>query len=161
MSCNCNNMGSSCSGCGSGAVMIATMQQGDTFPVYSKPYNDEEIKLLDNGWDYIMCFRDYKGNLLLKASLKGGRITVDGTMYVLRVEHAESMKMLGKVYVETTVTSDNESNVYHGDRIFTMQFEPRKNNEIIPGGDTPAPEPTPQVEIATEEEIDAITEDWQ
>ena len=159
MSCNCNNMGSSCGGCGNDCGVLATMQTGDTFPVYFDFLNDEESSMLAEGYNLIAAMRDYKGELILRGSTDGGRITRDDDYYVLTVTHAESLKMVGKVYLELTLTANEENDIYHGDRIITVEFEPRKNNELVPGGDTPVPDPA--VEIATREEIDAITEDWQ
>ena len=159
MSCNCNNMGSTCGGCGRGNGVIATMQTGDTFPVYFDVLDDEESAMLAEGYNLIAAMRDYKGELILRGSTDGGRITREDDYYVLTVTHAESLLMVGKVYIELTLTADNENDIYHGDRIITVEFEPRQNNELVPGGDTPVPDPT--VEIATMEEIDAITENWQ
>ena len=158
MSCNCNNMGSTCGGCGRGGV-IATMQTGDTFPVYLAYKDDDVLSALQSGWNIIAAFYNYKGELILRGSTDGGRITREDDCYVLTVTHAESLLMVGKVYLELTLTADNENDIYHGDRIITIEFEPRKNNELVPGGDTPVPDPA--VEIATREEIDAITENWQ
>ena len=152
-------MGSTCGGCGRGNGVIATMQTGDTFPVYLDVLDDEESSMLAEGYNLIAAMRDYKGELILRGSTDGGRITRDDDYYVLTVTHAESLLMVGKVYIELTLTADNENDIYHGDRIITVEFEPRQNNELVPGGDTPVPDPT--VEIATMEEIDAITENWQ
>ena len=156
---NCNCNGGGCGGCGRGNGVIATMQTGDTFPVYFDFLNDEESSMLAEGYNLIAAMRDYKGELILRGSTDGGRITREDDCYVLTVTHAESLLMVGKVYLELTLTADNENDIYHGDRIITVEFEPRKNNELVPGGDTPVPDPT--VEIATREEIDAITENWQ
>ena len=152
-------MGSTCGGCGRGNGVIATMQTGDTFPVYFDVLDDEESAMLAEGYNLIAAMRDYKGELILRGSTDGGRITREDDYYVLTVTHAESLLMVGKVYIELTLTADNENDIYHGDRIITVEFEPRQNNELVPGGDTPVPDPT--VEIATMEEIDAITENWQ
>ena len=160
MSCNCNNMGSTCGGCGRGNGVIATMQTGDKFPVYFDFLNDEESSMLAEGYNLIAAMRDYKGELILRGSTDGGRITREDDYYKLEVAHAESLKMVGKVYLELTLTANEENDIYHGDRIITIVFEPRQNNELVPGGDTPMPEPTPDMQIATEEEIDAITEGW-
>lgn len=159
MGCTCNNSGS-CGGCGRNTCgYIATMQTGDTFPVYFDVLDDEESAMLAEGYNLIAAMRDYKGELILRGSTDGGRITREDDCYVITVTHAESLLMVGKVYLELTLTANEENDIYHGDRIITIVFEPRKNNELVPGGDTPVPDPA--VEIATREEIDAITEDWQ
>lgn len=161
MSCNCNNIGSTCGGCGRGNGVLATMQTGDTFPVYLDFLNDEESAMLAEGYNLIAAMRDYKGELILRGSTDGGRITREDDYYKLEVAHAESLKMVGKVYLELTLTANDEQDIYHGDRIITIEFEPRQNNELVPGGDTPMPEPTPcpEAEIATNTDIDNIMED--
>jgi hypothetical protein len=135
------------------------MQTGDSFDVYFDMLDDEESAMLAEGYNLIAAMRDYKGELILKGSTDGGRITREDDYYKLEVAHAESLKMVGKVFLELTLTANEEADIYHGDRIITVEFEPRQNNELVPGGDTPVPDPA--VEIATREEIDAITEDWQ
>lgn len=157
---NCNCNGGGCGGCGRGNGVLATMQTGDTFPVYFDVLDDEESSMLAEGYNLIAAMRDYKGELILRGSTDGGRITREDDYYVLTVTHAESLLMIGKVYLELTLTANEENDIYHGDRIITVEFEPRQNNELVPGGDTPMPEPTPDMEIATREEIDAITEGW-
>ena len=158
MSCNCNNTGSSCGGCGNDCGALARKETGDTFDVYLDYLDDEQSSVLEAGYNLIAAIRDYKGDLILRGSTKGGRITRNDGYYVLSVTHAESLLMVGKVYLELTLTANNETDIYHGNRIVKIEFVPRRNNELVPGGDTPIPEPT--AEIETEEEIDAITEDW-
>ena len=137
--CNCNNMGSSCGGCGRGNGVIATMQQGDTFPVYLAYKDDDVLSALENGWNIIAAFYNYKGELICEKRTARGEITVneDG-VYVFKVTHDESVKMLGKVGVEltltevpTTIHDQKDRNVYHGDKIVSVAFEPRMNNNLV------------------------------
>ena len=134
MSCNCNNMGSTCGGCGRGNGVIATMQTGDTFPVYLLYKEDDIQAQIGEGQDIIMAFYDYKGNRLLVCSTDNGRIalTEDG-YYVASITHDESMIMVGKVHIELTITdkSVNPTGVDHGDPVPTTAFSPRMNNEIV------------------------------
>lgn len=139
MSCNCNNMGSTCGGCGRGNGVIATMQTGDTFPVYLAYKDDDVLSALQSGWNIIAAFYNYKGELICEKRTERGEITIneDG-IYKFKVTHKESMKMLGKVGIELTlieapitIHSMKDRNVYHGDKIVSVSFEPRMNNKLV------------------------------
>ena len=123
-------MGSSCGGCGRGNGVIATMQTGDTFPVYLLYKEDDVLSALQQGWNIIAAFYNYKGELICEKMTARGEITVneDG-FYVFKVTHEESVKMLGKVGVELTLTHNDD--VYHGDKIVSVAFEPRMNNSLV------------------------------
>ena len=136
---NCNCNGGGCGGCGRGNGVIATMQQGDTFPVYLAYKDDDVLSALENGWNIIAAFYNYKGELICEKRTARGEITVneDG-VYVFKVTHDESVKMLGKVGVEltltevpTTIHDQKDRNVYHGDKIVSVAFEPRMNNNLV------------------------------
>jgi len=130
MSCNFNNMGSTCGGCGRGNGVIATMQTGDTFPVYLDYKDDDVLSALQSGWNIIAAFYNYKGELICEKRTERGEITVneDG-IYVFKVTHEESLNMLGKVGVELTLTQGDD--VYHGDKVVSVGFEYRRNNDIV------------------------------
>lgn len=134
MNCNCNNMGSSCGGCGRGNGVLATMQTGDTFPVYLAYKEDDIEAALGAGESILMAVYDYKGNRAMTFSTAEGNITLteDG-YYKLMVTHEQSMMLVGKAYIELTITDEGQTPlaVYHGDKVTTMEFEPRRNNEIV------------------------------
>ena len=131
MSCNCNNMGSCEGGCG-GAVMIATMQQGDTFPVYMSLKNDNAAAVLSKSQNLIIAFWDYKKQLICRGSTSDGSVIQgENGLYTYLVSHRDSVKMVGKVYIETTITDGGGVQVYHGDKVVSVVFEPRMNNEIV------------------------------
>ena len=135
MSCNCNNMGSSCGGCGSGNGVLATMQTGDSFPVYLLYKEDDIEAYLTKSDDIIIAFYDYKRDLVMKGSISDGRVKQfnegEDYQYIVNVTHKESLRMVGKVFVELTITEGNGKKVYHGDKVVTVSFEPRMNNTII------------------------------
>ena len=122
MSCNCNIYDK----CG----FFATMQTGDTFPVYLAYKNDDVLSALEQGMNIIAAFYNYKGQLICEKRTDRGEITVneDG-IYQFKVTHEESMNMLGKVGVELTLTQGDD--VYHGDKIVSVAFEYRRNNDIV------------------------------
>lgn len=131
MSCNCNI-------CDKNGV-LATMQTGDTFPVYLAYKDDDVLSALERGWNIIAAFYNYKGELICEKRTDRGEITVneDG-IYKFKVTHEESMKMLGKVGIEltlieapTTIHNSTDRNVYHGDKIVSAAFEPRLNNNLV------------------------------
>ena len=127
---NCNCNGGGCGGCGRGNGVIATMQQGDTFPVYLAYKDDDVLSALENGWNIIAAFYNYKGELICEKRTARGEITVnDDGIYVFKVTHEESLNMLGKVGVELTLTQGDD--VYHGDKIVSVAFEPRMNNNLV------------------------------
>jgi hypothetical protein len=106
------------------------MQTGDTFPVYLAYKDDDVLSALQSGWNIIAAFYNYKGELICEKRTERGEITVneDG-FYVFKVTHEESVKMLGKVGVELTLTQGED--VYHGDKIVSVAFEPRMNNNLV------------------------------
>lgn len=130
MNCNCNNMGSTCGGCGRGNGLLATMQTGDTFPVYLAYKDDDVLSALEQGWNILAAFYNYKGELICEKRTDRNEITIneDG-IYQFKVTHEESMKMLGKVGIELTLTQSDD--VYHGDKIVSAAFEPRMNNNLV------------------------------
>lgn len=136
---NCNCNGGGCGGCGRGNGVLATMQTGDTFPVYLAYKDDDVLSALEQGWNIIAAFYNYKGELICEKRTERGEITVneDG-FYVFKVTHEESVKMLGKVGIELTlikITSELDEriqrDVYHGDKIVSVAFEPRMNNNLV------------------------------
>lgn len=134
MNCNCNNMGSSCGGCGRGNGVLATMQTGDSFPVYLLYKEDDIEAQIGEGQDIIMAFYDYKGNRLLVCSTSDGTITLDDAgYYKAKITHEQSMMMVGKVHIELTIIDKNVNpmDVDHGDPVPTTAFSPRMNNEIV------------------------------
>ena len=134
MSCNCNNMGSTCGGCGRGNGVLATMQTGDTFPVYLLYKEDDIEAQIGEGQDIIMAFYDYKGNRLLVCSTSDGTITLnEAGYYKAKITHEQSMMMVGKVHIELTIIDKNVNpmDVDHGDPVPTTAFSPRMNNEIV------------------------------
>jgi hypothetical protein len=115
------------------------MQTGDTFPVYLAYKDDDVLSALENGWNIIAAFYNYKGELICEKRTKRGEITIneDG-IYQFKVTHEESMKMIGKVGVELTLLENispyyqrEDNNVYHGDKIVSCVFEPRMNNNLV------------------------------
>lgn len=122
MSCNCNIYDK--------GGFIANMQQGDTFPVYLAYKDDDVLSALQQGWNIIAAFYNYKGELICEKRTERGEITVnDDGIYVFKVTHDESLNMLGKVGVELTLTQGDD--VYHGDKIVSVAFEPRMNNNLV------------------------------
>ena len=134
MNCNCNNIGSSCGGCGRGNGVLATMQTGDSFPVYLLYKEDDIEEQIGEGQDIIMAFYDYKGNRLLVCSTSDGTIILDEAgYYKAKITHEQSMMMVGKVHIELTIIDKNVNpmDVDHGDPVPTTAFSPRMNNEIV------------------------------
>lgn len=126
MSCNCNI-------CDKNGV-IATMQTGDTFPVYLLYKEDDIEAQIGEGQDIIMAFYDYKGNRLLVCSTSDGTITLDEAgYYKAKITHEQSMMMVGKVHIELTIIDKNVNpmDVDHGDPVPTAAFSPRMNNELV------------------------------
>jgi hypothetical protein len=106
------------------------MQTGDTFPVYLAYKDDDVLSALQSGWNIIAAFYNYKGELICEKRTARGEITVnDDGIYVFKVTHEESLNMLGKVGVELTLTQGDD--VYHGDKIVYVAFEPRMNNNLV------------------------------
>ena len=131
---NCN--GGSCGCCGRGNGILATMQTGDTFPVYLAYKDDDVLSALERGWDIIAAFYNYKGELICEKRASRGEITIkDDNIYQFKVTHEESLNMLGKVGVELTLVEHEDvaidMNVYHGDKIVSLAFEPRMNNKLV------------------------------
>lgn len=128
MNCGCSN-----SGCGCRNGTIATLPNGNTFHVRLKLKDNGGESKLQEGCDIIAGFYDRKKQLLLRASTDNDRIKFDeeANLYVIVVGHDESLLMKGTVYVELTLTENEKSNVYHGDKVVRIEFEPRVNNEII------------------------------
>lgn len=126
MGCNCNS-DNGCNG------MLATLQTGDTFPVYFALKDNGGETELPEGYDIIAGFYDRKKQLLLRASTDNGMITYDdvANMYMAIVSHEESLLMKGTVYVELTLTENDKRKVYHGDKVVPVGFEMRNNNDII------------------------------
>ena len=127
-------MGSSCGGCGRGNGVLATMQTGDSFPVYLLYKEDDIEAQIGEGQDIIMAFYDYKGNRLLVCSTSDGTITLDDAgYYKAKITHEQSMMMVGKVHIELTIIDKNVNpmDVDHGDPVPTTAFSPRMNNEIV------------------------------
>ena len=113
-----------------GNGVIATMQTGDTFPVYLAYKDDDILSALEQGMNILAAFYDYKGQLICEKRTERDEITVnDDGFYVFKVTHEESVKMLGKVGVELTLTQGED--VYHGDKIVSVAFEPRMNNNLV------------------------------
>lgn len=121
MGCNCNN---GCNG------MLATMQTGDTFPIQIVIKDGDTVSQLEAGCRILVGIYDRKKQLLLKASTNDGRITYLNGVYTLTVRHEESLAMKGRVYVEFTIIAADGTEVYHGDKVVSIGFEPRNNNEI-------------------------------
>jgi hypothetical protein len=126
MGCNCNS-NNGCNG------MLATLQTGDTFPVYLDIKDNGGVKELAEGYDLIAGFYDRKKQLLLRAGTDDGRISYNDetNLYMMTVSHEESLLMKGTVYVELTLTENDKRKVYHGDKVVPVGFEGRNNNDII------------------------------
>lgn len=126
MSCNCGCN----SGC-NGAENIGGFQTGDTVPLQLKYMDEDGVITIDEGYDVLVAFYDYKRNLIAKGSISDGRLLFVDDHYEILIDHEESMKMMGKVIVEITVYKPDASNVDHSDKIFSMTFENRENNKLI------------------------------
>jgi hypothetical protein len=111
------------------------MQTGDTFPVYLLYKEDDIEAYLTKADDLIIAFYDYKRDLVMKGSISDGRVEQfnegEDYQYIVNVTHKESLRMVGKVFVELTITEGNGKKVYNGDKVVTVSFEPRMNNTII------------------------------
>lgn len=131
MSCGCSNSGS---GCRNG--VLATMPNGNTFPVYLDIKDNGGVKELADGYDLIVGFWDNKKNPIMRAGTDDGRISYDNdtNLYMMTVSHEESLLMKGTVYVELTLTENDKRKVYHGDKVVPVGFEGRNNNDIITTG---------------------------
>lgn len=127
MGCNCNS-NNRCNG------VLSTMQTGDTYRVYVNFSVDGEPVELALDCDLIVGFYDTKKNPIVHGSLSGGRVVGVGGQYYIEVSHEESLLMRGKVLMELTVTKANGTKVYHADKVVTIGFEPRNNNNIIDNG---------------------------
>jgi len=128
MSCNCGcNGGGSCNG----MENIGGFQTGDTVPLQLKYMDEDGVIPIDEGYDVLVAFYDYKRNLITKGSISDGRLTFVDDHYEILIDHEESMKMIGKVVVEITVYKHDTSNVDHSDKLFSMAFDNRENNKLI------------------------------
>lgn len=150
MGCGCNN---GCNG------MLATMQTGDTFPVYMRFTGDGGESIISEGQNIIVAFYDRKKTLLCYGCNDDGRVAYDADkdLYVMTVTHNESLLMQGAVYVELTVTEDYGDVVHHGDKVVGVGFEKRLNNVLVPSEEEPMP--IPGNNVITHEDIDNIMED--
>lgn len=110
------------------------MQKGGTFPVYLLYKEDDVNTELGEGLNIIIAFYNYNGERVLTIRTDNGTLllTEDG-YYMCVVQHEESMSMLGNTYIEITITDDSQSpkSVYHGDEIPVLNFDERRNNEIL------------------------------
>lgn len=114
-----------------GCVPLAVMPQGATFPVFMSFKNDEEILELYDGMDILIAFYNSNHKLILKCSTDDGRICYNDSLYTILISHEESRHMIGKIYVELTLTANNGMEVYHGDKVVSIDFAPRMNNLIL------------------------------
>lgn len=155
-------MAYTCRQCEPKRSFLAVKQQGDTFPVFMTLRDDGVISQLEEGCNLIVAFYNCYKERICQFSTDKGNVTYSDGIYTLLVGHNASRFMVGKVGVELTITQGDD--VHNGDKVVALNFEPRLNNKLVQSGDTPSPEPTPTptpgVEIATEEEINAITEGW-
>lgn len=126
MSCNCGCN----SGC-NGAENIGGFQTGDTVPLQLKYMEDGTAIPVEEGYDVLVAFYDYKRNLITKGSISDGRLVFNEDHYDMVIYHDESLKMVGKVIVEVTIHKEDNSDVDHSDKMFTMTFEDRENNKLI------------------------------
>lgn len=112
-------------------IPLSVHQQGDTFPVYMMFKDDDEIQKLYDGLSIVVAFYNSNHKLILKRSSDDGTVYYDEGLYTLIVSHEDSIRMVGRVYVELTLTANNGTEVYHGDKVVTVDFEPRMNNYIL------------------------------
>lgn len=124
MGCNCNN---GCNG------MLAVMQNGDTMPIQLKLKDGDAVAHLDteDGYDLVIGIYDKERKLLVDGSIGNGRVTYSDGVYTMTVSHEESLVFGKKVYIELSVTKGGNDEVYHGDKVLAVWFDPRSNNEII------------------------------
>lgn len=108
------------------------MQIGDTFPVYITLKDNGGRTELNEGCDIIAGFYD-NNKLLFRAGTDDGRIEYDNVSnkYIIIVSHNDCLLMKNTVYVELTLTENEKRNVYHGDKVVSIGFENRNNNDII------------------------------
>lgn len=122
------NGGCSC-GCNGfcGGDVLCTLQQGDTVTIHLV-YKDDETPILIGGNEKILIsFWDYKGDLIHQATIG----ETDESSYVYKIEHEVSANMVGIVNVELTLIDNDYTPlaVYHGDKVVSINFEPRRNND--------------------------------
>lgn len=123
--CNCNGNGAN----GGSAIMI---QQGDTFDLVFQYKENDTAMSLPSGYDLLVGIYDMMGKVLQVGRVSDGTITASGNdTYTLRVTHEASMKMIGTVTLEITITNDDGTIVDHAQEIVEIHFDTRKNNALI------------------------------
>lgn len=128
LGCGCN-----CNGTGSGSNVLATLQTGDTFPLKLQYKDGNTVIPIERGYDVLVAFYDYKGNIITSGSINDGRLVYDEntSSYEMSITHDESLKMVGKVRVEVTLFSERLIVVDHADHVFALMFDNRDNNKLL------------------------------
>lgn len=122
-------MAYTCRQCEPKSGFLAVRQQGDSFPAFMTLKDDGVISQLEEGYNIIVAFYNRYKVRICQFSTDAGTVTYDDGVFTLMVDHNVSVFMVGKVYVELTVTYSTE--VYHGDKVVVLNFEPRMNNQIV------------------------------
>lgn len=126
MSCNCCGNGNGTNG---GGVSLR-MQQGDTRPLFIYYYgNNDNAKMIPEGYSIIAGFYDYTGRLLFSRTLTNSIYLEREKCYRIMLSHEESMMMVGDVQLELTLTAQNI--VDHASDVVLISSEPRKNNDLL------------------------------
>lgn len=93
---------------------------------------------LPEGYDLLVAIYDIKNRPIKVGKVSDGSIVTNlpteqgqTKTYSLPITHSDSMKMLGKVELEVTIKSTDNSVIDHARQIVTIVFEQRRNNALL------------------------------
>lgn len=122
-------MAYTCRKCEPKSGFLAVKQQGDSFPVYMTLKDDGIISELEEGCNLIVAYYNRDKQLICRFSTDEGNVTYSDGLYTFKVNHDVSQFMVGKVSIELTITRNTD--IYHGDKVVAVNFEPRMNNKFL------------------------------
>ena len=122
MTCNCKRLSRN---------EVIPVPRGNTFRCVFKYKENGIAKEMPDGYDMIVGIYNYKGDVVIDASVSNGRLVFVQNSYVLKVTHEESLSMEGSATMELTIINSNLEEVEHASDVIDMVFEDRKNNRIL------------------------------
>ena len=111
--------------------MDANKQRGNTYDIKFQYKEDGVAKTLPAGYDMVVGLYNKKGEVICHGSILDGNVVNSNNMYYMHIDHETSMLMSGKVSMEITIRTPDNSFVEHGSDIPTFDVDDRKNNELI------------------------------
>ena len=119
---NCNYIGSS---------EIREQQGGVFWLAFAYSEDNEQIQLPE-GCGFLIGLYDMNGGLVASFKSSEGQVEYNDGIYLIKITHDISKKIVGEVLMEITVYSQDLTVVEHTTDIVRIVFDQRRNNKLLP-----------------------------